>query len=416
MCIYGAQTNGCGFFNNIFLATSHTRVPYPGIDPNMPETANSENRTRGIIATAVFGTASAFCWAQYLRAGHEEAKIKDLFRHHTTIRDLERIAAAGKPLPPLAVICGRLGADNEMLNWPGTSVKQYLLTRNSVTVYGPGWRAPKKTRYTVATSRRVAPGLHLRELSGGEASVRLPSLQTDMGQNSPCLFGSHLDAIQDFITSTELRNKLAESAGFGDLSKTPLAQTGRSPTCELSRCIGKLIHVAKHFTGKRLMHTSKFVTSDLEPSGDLPRDFLVDCNAKLSALDRPDNTPGPMAKSYWFWNPRGFYDGSPRDNAPPAWCTFPRCEYVLASEFVRRAEIAARENSTRGQDIDVSASTAWGKLRDSEFGFRFVELTIPTDADVTIVARPVLVSDDPSVARRLKLCEPLKDVEGSSFR
>eukprot|EP00961_Rhodomonas_salina_P229782 3105455-Rhodomonas_salina.3 len=86
--------------------------------------------------------------------------IQELFKQRTTVRDLEDLAAAGKPLPQvrsphipchtipdvyinmlccqLAVVCGQIRVDEPIAQWGDTAIKQYLLTRLAPSVYSPG--------------------------------------------------------------------------------------------------------------------------------------------------------------------------------------------------------------------------------------------------------------------------------------
>lgn len=147
---------------------------------------------------AVAGASvAAFGVASYYTTTQEEQKVRNLFRERTTIKQLQLKANRGEALPELAIICGTLHADASIKGSNTTAIGQILLTRLSPSAV---WkdvgkpdkdgvvekelvRTPKKKRYTVATMRMLAPGLHIKGLDDCEVSFSSPSamrsLRTD---------------------------------------------------------------------------------------------------------------------------------------------------------------------------------------------------------------------------------------------
>eukprot|EP01052_Picozoa_sp_SAG31_P010650 SAG31_NODE_589_length_13808_cov_3.896710_3_plen_441_part_00 len=257
----------------------------------------------------------------------------------TTIAELQDMAAAGKPLPPVVVVQGELSAFDDLDH--GMAIRQLLLTRLSVDAYRidnkPIRRYPKRRESNVAIGRREAEGLRFIGLEGGSAAMILPALDLEVS-----------DAL--FLAANE-----------------------------------------ENLTG-RIDHMSKFVVKDDEPPGDLPKSFLRSCEKKLDRL-RPANAPAP---ALWRFDPEDYYDGG-RDMGQWSYFSvfglerrglpsFDRVEYITPKELIKRAEIAADENNK------FSKLRPEPLARDTENGFRLVELAVPLGSPVTIVAQPRLIS------------------------
>jgi hypothetical protein len=231
-------------------------------------------------------------------------------------------------------------------------------------------RRARQTRYTVASKQASAEGLYFTGLAGGQARLEPP--QNDWRTSSPSLFLSVADGIQEFFQSKEL------SQAFGELGvePDPEAMADRSET------------------GHRFVHMSRFVTDDRDSDGDLPPKFL-------------DDAVRALGKEGFVWHPDGYYDKV--QNMPGA--SFRTQEVVTSDELLRRARVAAQENNElsiykyEGQDLALS--------RDREFGFRLVELAIPEQLPVTLVAKPLV---DSGAERRIRFTAPDKEHNGMRFR
>eukprot|EP00854_Cymbomonas_tetramitiformis_P017413 gene17413-20723_t len=337
---------------------------------------------------AVGAAAVAFGTNGVIRTQKEKKQITTLFQERTTVKGLEEKAASGQALPPVVLVCGELASGNIMQRALGgrpTAVRQMLLTRLSPTAR---WeeekkevekdgkketiiirklvRSPKSTRYTVATVREEAPDLHLKGLEGHRANLKLPPVEDDLSRNSPTLFLTVADVLQEFFQSSELEAKTGLKVANSDIAST----------------------------GSRFKHLSKFITRDEEPKGDLPAGFLRECASKMEALK-----PGG---SRWVWHPDGYYDNG-------TYGTYRTVEKVSAEALILRASIAAAENNRLSPYQDENTSLY--DLRDKEHAFRFVDLSIPTNEKVTVLARPVRDG-----GRKIMLCDPPEEVDGMKFR
>lgn len=185
--------------------------------------------------------------------------------------------------------------------------------------------------------RQVAPRLYLRGMHGNKASLILPEFNIQDEESSP-LFLTLPDAIQEFKSWFKM--------GISNPNNP--------------------------FT-----HLSKWIFVDQSSSSD---DGNYHKNVQTCALDNIGN----LSPTGWIWDPRGYYDNR---NPLPHWAKWTSKGPVSYNELKARVEFTRDLNSEK-QEFTEYSTDKMHNYRDKENCFRIVELAIPRNSEVTVLANP----------------------------
>eukprot|EP00931_Biecheleriopsis_adriatica_P062415 TRINITY_DN37602_c0_g1_i2.p1 TRINITY_DN37602_c0_g1~~TRINITY_DN37602_c0_g1_i2.p1 ORF type:complete len:340 (+),score=53.91 TRINITY_DN37602_c0_g1_i2:717-1736(+) len=262
-------------------------------------------------------------------------------------------------------------------------------------------REPRVARFNVHHHRQIADGLHLTGLEGEDADLELPAYDI-RSEESPSLFLTLPDPMQEF--TLYLKHVMA---GVSIIN-------ANKPFTHLSRFV--FIDQQSMSDDGNLFSTGMQEQQKLQSSElvSVQKSLMVQpAEASLVAVEGGAlHAIGAISPNGWLWNGKGFYD-----NRPGHWSMWGDSKELLSyKDFSARIPIAADLNSKYQDATEVSPSVM-RQQRDAENCFRIVELSIPTGADVVVLAKPVL-QEGP---RPIKLIPPpgprnAADIDSARFQ
>lgn len=228
-------------------------------------------------------------------------------------------------------------------------------------------RPCRNESYNCFHGRRVSEGLHFVDMNGTRAAIELPPANAVCLHGvvePPVLFLPAADVWAEFSHGIYTDSLEGQSRRLDDLASTRLSDPA--------------------------MLLSEFIVVDVQVDVDIG--FFEGGPHCLEVIE--EAFPAEPANKF-LWEPRGFYDsvkgGGYNDVPAYANMKYRRAEMVTAKELLKRAEVAARENSSNTPFCEPTFTRAMlHRRRDEENCFRYAELSIPRDSPITILARPMI--------------------------
>ena len=252
-------------------------------------------------------------------------------------------------------------------------------------------RKPKAARFNIHHQRQESEGLYLidAENDNEQAALELPVYDIK-GGDSPELFLSLPEAMHEF------RGFLSMMMPFVNLvnANKPFTHLSKFIFIDQQSATDDGNQFAKKEKSSSFWDSHVYVRERTNP-------VTIKCKDHVGVLD----LLGRASPNDWHWNPHAFYDNNPSSS----WSKWNEEETISYEEMKYRIPEAAKLNSRYQEAAEGSID----HLRDEENCFRICELGVPRNAEVTILAKPVLSDEttegsDGMHTRSIKLIAPSK--------